>query len=394
VHHVSDPVRRSRLANRHALVPARRVESVVDAIDAVVALHSSDPTSVFLSAAARLRSATAVAIERALYDERVAVRHHAMRRTIWVMTPDVARAAHAGFGRKIAAAERRRTAAMFGEDEAWVADGIDRVVAAVESAAGPIGTREVGAGVPDLAQPRTVNPGKPSESTMAPHSRLLLCAAFEGRITRGRPMGSWIGSQYVWIPSGRWHGIDWTEPDEITGAAEVVGRYLARFGPVTLDDVVWWTGSTKSLVRRALESVAAVEVRLDGDVTGYVLPSDVPDAPTDTQSHEDHAPWVALLPGLDPTAMGWKRRTWYLAPDVAARVTDRNGNIGPTVWADGRVVGGWVQRPDGSIAHDADGLSTSHRALLATEIERLRTFVADTRFSVRFPAPNQRELLA
>ncbi|GGM51142.1 hypothetical protein GCM10012275_22590 [Longimycelium tulufanense] len=29
---------------------------------------------------------------------------------------------------------------------------------------------------------------------------------------------------------------------------------------------------------------------------------------------------------------------------------DRNGNIGPTVWADGRIVGAWAQLPDGSIA--------------------------------------------
>ena len=25
---------------------------------------------------------------------------------------------------------------------------------------------------------------------------------------------------------------------------------------------------------------------------------------------------------------------------------DRNGNVGPTVWLDGRIVGGWGQRPD------------------------------------------------
>ena len=99
------------------------------------------------------------------------------------------------------------------------------------------------------------------------------------------------------------------------------------------------------------------------------------------------------LPGLDPTAMGWKGRDWCLAPDMARCVTDRNGNIGPTVWADGQVVGGWVQRPDGSIAHDVMGLSPQHESLLAAEIDRVREFVGETRFSVRFPAPNQRELL-
>lgn len=78
---------------------------------------------------------------------------------------------------------------------------------------------------------------------------------------------------------------------------------------------------------------------------------------------------------------------------MAKRVVDRNGNIGPTVWVDGRITGGWVQRDDGSIAHDAD-VPTSHAELLDAEIERLRHFVGDTRFSVRFPAPNQKPLLA
>ena len=385
-----DDLRRRRLAERHAVVPGRRADDLRGAIEAVVALHSSDPTSVYLSAAARMQSPTVEAITRGLYDERIAVRHHAMRRTLWVMTPDVAQAAHAGFARKIAVAERRRTAVIFGEDATWVADGIERVVDAVRAAGGPVGARAIGALLPDLAARRIVNTGKPYEGTMAPHTRLLLCAAFEGRIARGRSAGSWIGSQYQWLSSDAWHSIDWTEPDEPTGTTDVVRRYLERFGPATLDDVVWWTGGTKTSIRRALERLGAVAVRLDDAQLGYVVPDDASDAPGDG----DIGPWVALLPGLDPTAMGWKRRAWYLPTEHATRVVDRNGNIGPTVWVDGQIVGGWVQGPDGAIVHDVEGLSPTHQRLLHHEIERIQAFVGDTRFSVRFPSPNQPALLA
>ena len=387
---IDDERRRHRLAVRHALVPATRTGSFGAAVDAVVAFHSSDPTTVFLSAAARMSAPTTRSIEKALYDERIAIRHHAMRRTIWVMPPSTAQAAHAGFTRKIAVSERKRTATLFGEDDAWVSEGIDRVVAVVEAANAPIGAREIGLLVPDLAEPRVVNPGKPYEGMMAPHARLLLCAAFEGHVARGRPAGSWIGSQYVWVPSASWHSIDWSEPDEVTGAAEVIAKYLDRFGPATLGDVVWWTGGTKRLVREALERMDAVEVRLDDGSTGLVLPGDVDD---DRDNDLRLGPWVALLPGLDPTAMGWKRRDWYLDPAIASRVTDRNGNIGPTVWVHGSVAGGWVQRRDGSIAHDATGLTPAQNNLLAVEVERLQAFLGDTRFSVRFPAPNQQALL-
>ena len=124
-------------------------------------------------------------------------------------------------------------------------------------------------------------------------------------------------------------------------------------------------------------------------VEGYVLRGD-------TQPTPDPGPWVSLLPGLDPTPMGWKQRSWYLDDETDRRVTDRNGNIGPTVWADGRVVGGWTQRKDGTIAHDVDMamLEPVHHELLEAEIDRLRALVGETRFTPRFPSPNQQQLLA
>ena len=127
---------------------------------------------------------------------------------------------------------------------------------------------------------------------------------------------------------------------------------------------------------------------LDDGSNGYVLESDLGDI-------EEAEPWVALLPGLDPTAMGWRERGWYLDDATAGRVVDRNGNIGPTIWADGEVVGGWLQRPDGTIAQELNRpVSAEHRRLLETETERLTVVLGDTRFRTRFPAPNQADLLA
>ncbi len=105
-------------------------------------------------------------------------------------------------------------------------------------------------------------------------------------------------------------------------------------------------------------------------------------------------PWVAVLPGLDPTPMGWKDRYWYLSPDVAERTFDRNGNVGPSIWADGQMVGGWAQRDDGTLAVELlRDLSPAHRDLLEIELDRIKNLVGDTRFRVRFPSPNQKILL-
>ncbi len=56
-------------------------------------------------------------------------------------------------------------------------------------------------------------------------------------------------------------------------------RWLHTFGPGTTDDLVWWLGATKSVVRAALAELGAVEVSLDHGATGWLLPDDLDEAP-------------------------------------------------------------------------------------------------------------------
>ena len=77
-----------------------------------------------------------------------------------------------------------------------------------------------------------------------------------------------------------------------------------------------------------------------------------------------------MLPGLDPTTMGWNARSWYLGAH-GGEVFDRNGNGGPTLWVDGEIVGSWVQRKDGTIAHVLlQDVSTAARRSLDRQLDR------------------------
>ena len=90
--------------------------------------------------------------------------------------------------------------------------------------------------------------------------------------------------------------------------------------------------------------------------------------------------------------MGWTDRRFFLAGH-AKHLFDTNGNAGPTVWWDGRIVGGWAQRPDGEIVHrlledpGADG-----RAAIEAEGARLRDWLGPIRVTPRFRTPFEREL--
>ncbi|MDN3352172.1 winged helix DNA-binding domain-containing protein [Actinomadura sp. DC4] len=377
--------RRARLGVRHLL--AARGETALEAARAVVALHGSDPASVFLSAMARMRSPGVAAVERELYDERRLVRMLGMRRTVFTVPAELVPVAQAACANDIARIERRRTLLLLdqagvGGDE-WLRSVEEATLAALR-ARGAAFAAELTADEPRLKERIVLSQGKTYEARPAVASRVLFGMAAEGRIVRGRPRGSWISSQFQWSP------IESVLPDGIpelpaeTARTELVRRWLASYGPGTPADLKWWTGLSLTQVRKALAALDTEDVDLDGE-PGVVLASDA--GPVAAPE-----PWVALLPALDPAVMGWAGRGWYLGEHGPA-LFDRSGNAGPTVWADGRIVGGWAQREDGEVVHRLlEDVGAATAAAVADEAARLAGGLAPVRVKPRFRTPLEREL--
>ena len=381
--------RRARLVRRHRLSPAIRAHDVLDAVRSVVALHSTDPVTVFLSAWARTSGFRPVDLERALYDERTLVRMLGMRRTLFVVPRQLVGVVDAACARAVAAQERRKLERFVAESglsddpSAWIE-------AAAAAALDALGARdgafagELSGDHPALSQRIRIGVGTRWETEVGAASRILLLLGAEGAIVRDRPRGSWVGSQYRWVPVARLGPFERPEPAD--ARAELLRRYLAAFGPATEADIRWWTGWTARDARAARADVEHAEVDLAG-ATGYVLADDLEPEPMSE-------PTAALLPSLDPTTMGWKERDWYLGPHVES-IFDRNGNAGPTVWWGGRIIGGWTQRPDGEIAYRLlEDVGNDADDAVETEAARLAAWLGDVRITPRFRTPLQRELSA
>lgn len=389
---IDDEERRARLARRHRLLPGERTDDVTAISDDLVVLHSSDPVSVYLSAVLRMESPSLPAVEKALYDDRALIRHHGMRRTLWVGSPEVQRTVHAAATRKLVGPERRRTLGLLaanGVDDpaAWLEDAREQVLATLREH-GPMPARTLGQRVPALRHPIVMAPGKSYSATISAHTRVLLELGFEGTLVRTRPAGTWINSEYTWAAADDWvpGGLE-SDLTEREAARDLADRWLRAFGPATTADLQWWAGWTATLTRHALADAGAVPVELASG-PGWVAAGD--EAPVAAAE-----PWVALLPGLDPTTMGWKERGFYL-PAECGDVFDRNGNGGPTIWVDGRVVGAWVQAPDGEIRITflADGVTPAVREAVDRRAGELQELLGDTRFTVRFPGRIQQVLLS
>ncbi|MFJ3497280.1 winged helix DNA-binding domain-containing protein [Streptomyces sp. NPDC086091] len=392
--------RRARLALRHRLTPARRAATPEEVAAHLVALHGSDPAAVYLSVGARLADASVTVREtgRALYEDRSLVRMHGMRHTVFAFPTASAAVVHASTGLVVAARERaallKDMAKAGAPDAVWLADVEAAALAALERL-GEATAAELAREEPRLRERFVYAAGKPYEGIHTVGSRLLKVLGVEGKVVRGRPLGSWTSSQFRWAPAPA-H----PELDPAGAQAELLRAWLTVCGPATEADLKWWTGWKVSEVRQALAAIGAETVSLEegtGDEggpsatgTGFVVAGDAEPVAAPEE------PWAALLPALDPTAMGWQSRDWYLPPALRPALFDRSGNIGPTVWWNGRIVGAWAQRADGDLAWrvltDDEATGRDAEKAIRAEADRLRGWLDGTRVTPRFRTPVEKEL--
>ena len=380
--------RRARLAIRHGL--AQPFDTVEDAAGRMVGLHASDPATIYLAARARLRDFLHTHLEDALYERRSLVRMLGMRRTMFVVPVDLAAVMDEACTKALAPPQRRLLIRML-EEQGVARDGarwlqrVERATLAALHERGEATAAELTKAVPELGAKLTFGEGKTWGGQVGVSTRVLFLLATDGTIVRGRPRGSWLSSQYRWAPTDTWLGAPLARLDHGEASVELLRRWLHAFGPGSSTDLRWWTGWTARQATAALAALDVAEVALDDGTTGYLLADDTDPLPAPK-------PWVAFLPSLDPTIMGWKERDWYLG-DHAAALFDRNGNAGPTIWADGRVLGGWAHTADGTIATRL--LERVDRAT-ATRVERermrLAAWLGDVRIVARFRTPTDREL--
>jgi hypothetical protein len=335
--------------------------------------------------------ATREDIATALYDDRSVVKQLAMRRTMFVFPRDVLPQVWGSASERVSRQLHTRLAkeveahAIAKRGDVW----LNRLRATILRSLGengPATTAELREQIPPLARRLEMAPGKAYGGNIPIAPRVLGTIGATGAILRGTNEGDWRTSRPRWTLAEEWLGEPVTKDSSEAGYRELVRRWLHRFGPGTEDDIVWWLGATKAAVRRALADLDAVEVSLSEGV-GYLLPDDLDNLP-------EPEPWAALLPVLDPTTMGWKQRDFYLDPGDRPYLFDTNGNGGTTAWWCGRVVGCWVQDPDGvvQVVPRADPGSEALKAL-RVEAQRLTTWLDGEKVSTVYASQQMKSAL-
>jgi hypothetical protein len=399
---VSTAGRRGRLVERQLL--GAPVATVGEVAESLVALHATDPVTVYLSAWARSRCA-AEDVDASLYAERAVVRMLGMRRTVFVVPAGLAGVVQAACTDDVASRMRRQLEKDLakggvgdGDAARWLQDVEAGVLRALAARGGGATGAQLSADEPRLRTQLVYAAGKAYGGPANITSRVLVLIAAEGRMIRGNRRGGWSSGQFEWFLPDAWldgaagtHGADLDAGlgaglDAGAARTELARRWLTAFGPGLAADLQWWAGWTGAQTKAALAALPVAEVDLDGQA-GVTLADDLEFA-------ADVPQVAALLPALDPTPMGWQSRSWYLGPHTPL-LFDRTGNVGPTVWWAGRVVGGWAQRASGEVVYRLlEDIGADSAAAVAAEAAALEAWLGSSRVTPRFHTPLERELSA
>ncbi len=155
--------RRNRLARRHFL-SGNCSPPITGVIAGLVGLHATDPATPYLSLWARSPGFAAADLELELYQRRSAVRHLAMRRTLWLVVSDDLSMVQSASSDRVADNERRRLATDV-HKAGVAADGdrwLDRACSAVLRhlrKSGPASSTDLRAALPELAGTYDPAPG-------------------------------------------------------------------------------------------------------------------------------------------------------------------------------------------------------------------------------------------
>lgn len=391
----------SFLAHRQHLLPIARCTDVVQVTRDIVALHATDPVGPYLSLWARTADFRRQALEDVLYERRELAKVLCMRDTLHMVPSEEIPFFYQAYAERRTSAERTTVSALLvqagicAEGEAETAlEALHCRVLIVLRARGPVTVRQIGQAVPELQARVRYGVDKSYGGEFSIGSRLVPSMCALGLLIRARPRGTWRSNLFEYAPLSAWlPGVDLETVAPQESQVWLVRRYLSTFGPAARDDVQWWTGFSKGDTGEALRALGAgvVEVAIEGWGNGHLMLAD--DAERLREFVPPDTPYVFFLPGLDPFIMGYTDRRRFLAAEHRAKVFDRAGNAVPTVWANGRVVGVWGQRKDGSVTHGLFGpMGDEERVLLEGKRQQLEGFLDGELLCPRLHTPFTRAL--
>jgi hypothetical protein len=145
------------------------------------------------------------------------------------------------------------------------------------------------------------------------------------------------GSESLWMRSSDWLGSGRSPPDPEVCTVELIRRYIECYGPVTREDIVYWTFLRKSDVNTALEVLKKdlTKERIDRKEEYFSLGD---------SGKTFEPPEALVLPEFDSLMMGYKDKSRFLPDSHLKSVFLSLARIERTILLDGFVAATWRRK--------------------------------------------------
>jgi hypothetical protein len=190
---------------------------------------------------------------------------------------------------------------------------------------------------------------------------LLLILMARGLIVRTEAANARSNQQKYDLTSRWLPGISLSEMTEHEARTKLVYKYVRCFGPVSVDDLAWWLPCKKSeacaLLSSLMERLSIIKVNGNEN---YMITEDYEAA---SNLDEDYEVGVVMLPYEDPFPKAYANRTWFVSdmarevlfprrpeyywppemkpPEGPPRGMNASGELRPSIWYNGMIVGRW-----------------------------------------------------
>ncbi len=163
-----------------------------------------------------------------------------------------------------------------------------------------------------------------------------------GLLIRGKPIKDWKDRRNKYAKfTNYFPEMKLTDENETQAIQILVEKYIRRFGPATENDLAWWTGLTKTEIRRGLSVIEPdlSKIKISSIQGVFIIFRSDLDSLANLKLFDK--PILSLLPRLDPYPMGYKERERYLNSENYNKIFDRSGNATSAIFSDGVAVGVW-----------------------------------------------------
>ena len=314
-------VNHSLLRKQH-LADDSKTADVVQIVEDVGGLHGTIPKTPYLSLFSRAENFTRNQLDEALYEKRSLGKIRCVRKTVYVLpkrmlpiafsaTKMMVEPASEHYSRYLGVTKKEYT--KLSQHILGLLDGRGMTAKEIKN---------------ELATDLNV-------------SSILNLMCDQGLLIRGNPRSGWRSSLHTYhLFQDYFPDLNLNQPNENHAVELLVQYYVGSFGPVTENDITWWTGLTKTAIQGALKKLREqlVSVNVNGLKGDFLLLHS--DKALKTAS-PPKSRTVNFLPALDSYIMGYKNRERFLSLQQYDRVFDRSGNAASTILLDGKVVGVW-----------------------------------------------------